>query len=262
MVPQAYKTPEAILIAVLFGRELGFSPLRSLYMISVIQGAPTINAMGMKALALSKGGRIKTIHWDLTSCVLCGIRGEWEEEVEYTWKDAEIAGLVGKDNWRKNPRAMLYARAVSIVCRNQWSDLLGGIYSTEEMIDTYGPEPKDNVTPEVMSSSLTDDALDKIVKRQKEKEVIQSGNPVWESYEFRYHLPTKKAGWNMEQVREQLKQKGFYFNGEDKHWYGNLEFKQLEQYLRPLNKEPEAPAEELPRLEDIPFSYAEEEVNV
>jgi hypothetical protein len=237
MVPQAYKTPESVLIAVLFGRELGFSPLRSLHMISVIQGTPTINAMGMKALALSKGGRFKVIQWDFTKCKLLCIRGDWQEEYEYSWKDAEIAQLTTKDNWKKNPKAMLFARCVSIGCRNMWTDLLGGMYSTEEMIDSLGEEIIDSVDPEQLQHAATEEALDKIVQRKTLPVENQNAPLPWDEYKYRYHLPTKKAGWNMQQVRDSIKAKGFRFNEYDSHWYGSVELVQLKDYLRPLNIE-------------------------
>lgn len=136
MLPQAYKTPEAVLTAILYGKELGFSPIRAVNSIDVIQGKPTLQAQALKALAIQHGGKIETIEWTDKKCSLRGVRGDWKEEVTFTWEDAALQELTSKPNWKKLPKAMLYARCVSILVRNMWADVLGGLYSTEEIKDS------------------------------------------------------------------------------------------------------------------------------
>lgn len=234
MVPATYKTPEAILIAVLFGKELGFSPIRSLYSISVIQGTPTINAQAMKALAISKGAKIKAVEWTSEKCTLVFERGDWKEEVTYSIQDADAAGLTGKDNWKKNRKAMLYARAVSIGCRNQWADVLGGMYSTEELKDAL---LEDDQTEQALAEAATPAALDKIVKPAIEID------PDWYSFKYVYDLPDKVAGKNMGQVKTFLKTKGFRENPENGFWYGNLKMKEFAEYLQNGAPEVEPPSD-------------------
>lgn len=135
MVPAHFKSPADILAAILYGQELGFSPMQSLQSVTVIQGKPALDAYSLKAKILQAGGVIKTIKWDNQICELKGIRGDWEEVVNYTIEDARIAGLAGKDNWKRMPKEMLYARAVSKLGRNQWADVLKGFYTKEEMQD-------------------------------------------------------------------------------------------------------------------------------
>lgn len=135
MLPSHYKTPEAVLTAILYGRELGFSPIRALNSITVIQGRPTLEAQALKALAIAHGGIIKTVEWTDRVCTLECTRGVWTDTATYTLDDAARAGLTTKENWKKMPRAMLYARAVSIVVRNMFADVLGGLYSREEVQD-------------------------------------------------------------------------------------------------------------------------------
>ena len=224
MVPSSYKTPEAILIAVLFGKELGFSPIRSLYSISVIQGTPTINAQAMKALAISKGAKIKALEWTSEKCTLCFERGDWKEEVSYSMQDADAAGLSNKDNWKKNRKAMLYARAVSIGCRNQWADVLGGMYSTEELKDAIS---EDDATEQALDKASTEEELNKIVPSK----VIEA-EPDWYSFKYVYALPHRIPGKNMTQLREWLQTKGFKRNPKDDFWYGNLLVEKLIDYLK------------------------------
>lgn len=141
MAPATYRSPEQVLGAVLYGRELGFSPIRALHMINVIQGKPTLAAEGLKALAIQNGGRIKTVEWTDKICTLECTRGDWVEIGSYSWEDAQTAGLTGKDNWKRMPKPMLYARCVSMLVRNMFADILGGLYSAEEMRDAI-PEPR------------------------------------------------------------------------------------------------------------------------
>lgn len=56
----------------------------------------------------------------------------------------------------------------------------------------------------------------------------------WNHYKYRYHLPVKKEGKDMEAVRMAIKARGFRFNADDKHWYGNERIEKLSEFLRPL----------------------------
>ena len=230
MLPVHYKTPEAVLTAILYGKELGFSPIRSVNAITVIQGRPTLEAQAMKALAIQKGGRVETIEWTNERCTLTCTRGDWKEEFTYTIADANLAGLSGKDNWRRMPKPMLYARCVSTLVRNMFADVLCGLYSTEEMRDE---------APEVIPADPhgTFDAIAKVI--DKPEDDYQPVN--WEGFKFRYHIPPEKAGKDMEAVRDGLRKRGFQLNKEDWHWYGNVEVKKLNDYLRPLNAEQKEP---------------------
>lgn len=147
MLPTHYKSPESVLTAILYGRELGFSPIRALNSITVIQGKPTLEAQALKSLAIAHGGKIKTIEWNDNLCTLECIRGDWTDSVTYTWADATKAGLTTKDNWKRMPKPMLYARAVSTLVRNMFADILGGLYSREEMEDSSPVTIVRDVTP-------------------------------------------------------------------------------------------------------------------
>lgn len=151
MVPAHFKSPADILAAILYGQELGFSPMQSLQSVTVIQGKPALDAYSLKAKILQAGGIIKTIRWDNQICELKGVRGDWEEIVNYTIEDARIAGLAGKDNWKRMPKEMLYARAVSKLGRNQWADVLKGFYTKEEMQDVSGGN-SDNVPAPILTT--------------------------------------------------------------------------------------------------------------
>ena len=58
-----------------------------------------------------------------------------EEITSFTWKDAEGMGLTGKDNWKKMPGFMLWARCLSAGANRIGADLLLGLYTVEELFD-------------------------------------------------------------------------------------------------------------------------------
>jgi len=59
---------------------------------------------------------------------------------------AERAGLAGRDNWRKYPRAMMRNRVISEGIRSVWPAVISGIYTPEE-IQGDDEEMRD-ITPE------------------------------------------------------------------------------------------------------------------
>lgn len=76
---------------------------------------------------------------------------------------------------------------------------------------------------------------------QRQAEVVKHpSSKNWEEYKYRYHLPLKKEGHDMEAVRASIKAKGWKFNSDDKHWYSDDYSEKLAQYIRPLDGRPVA----------------------
>ena len=252
LLPAAYKSPESVLTAILYGRELGFSPMRAINGINIIQGKPTLSADAMKALILSRGGKIKTIEWTDKLCTLEFVRGDWIEKVAYTIQDAALAGLTGKDNWRKMPKAMLYARCVSIGCRNQWADVLGGFYSTEEMRDSTSSQP---VEPEPTRPDI-DLTIADVLPQEIENEPKVKGKKV--DHEVRYRLTFKDPEINFYEWKNRLKKNGFDYNPEHKYWYGKVEYPELASCLV-MDGPPKAKQPAPDHDDDIPEAFYEGE---
>lgn len=76
-------------------------------------------------------------------CVMRGRRKgdtEWQEVV-WTVERAQTLGLLGKDQWKKQPQAMLVARATGEICRLIASDVLHAMpYAREELENETVPE--------------------------------------------------------------------------------------------------------------------------
>ncbi len=125
---------------ILFGRELGFSPIVSMSGIYVIEGKPALSA-NLLASCIKRSGkydyRVKA--WDVTKCVLTfreKVDGKWEDvgESSFTVEDAKSAKVLAKDNWSKYPKAMLFARALSQGERAYCPDVsMCALYVPEEL---------------------------------------------------------------------------------------------------------------------------------
>lgn len=71
-----------------------------------------------------------------------------EEDVKYTYRDAESLGLIGKDNWKKQPGVMMYWRCYSKGANRVCPDLIGGLYTTEELASFTPNAPTIELTEE------------------------------------------------------------------------------------------------------------------
>jgi hypothetical protein len=140
-VPESYRNqPEAVVAAILTGRELGIGPMQALRDIHMVDGRPAFAAQLM--LAKMRQGGIVLLETDSTDerAWIKARRPDTGEvgEFEFTIKEAEVAGLLAKagKSWTKYRKDMLWARAVSRMARRFGSDLLGGlVYSKEELDD-------------------------------------------------------------------------------------------------------------------------------
>lgn len=138
-VPRAMQgRPDEATAAILTGQEVGLQPMAALRSINIIQGTPAMSAMAMRALVQSHGHEVWVDEQTNTRAVVRGRRKGTEQVQASTWTidRAKQLGLTGKDNWTKQPQAMLVARATSECCRLIAADVLLGLpYSAEELAD-------------------------------------------------------------------------------------------------------------------------------
>lgn len=136
-LPRAIRTPEQALAILATGRELGLAPMQSFRQIHVIEGKPTLSADLMVAL-------VKKHHeCEYFQCVEstdeiatyeCKRRGSPKPvRRSFTMKQARQAGITGKHNWKAYPAAMLRARAKSDLARDEFPDVVGGLYDPDEL---------------------------------------------------------------------------------------------------------------------------------
>jgi len=167
LVPKSFANdPGAVISAVEMGLELGLGAWTSLNNIVTIQGKATLTLNAMLSLARSKGVLINIVKdYELVSIerrtkdgikkgsdratVVVITRGEdifspsgklldsRISDYTYTkyWQDAVKAELTEKDNWKRMPRQMLRARAITEALRLYAADILLGMYESTELAD-------------------------------------------------------------------------------------------------------------------------------
>ena len=150
LVPKDFqRNPSNIMVAIVWGSEIGLGALQALQGIAVVNGRPTI--WGDAALALVRGhpacvsvregvdgeGDARTGWCEVTR------RGEEPQRRTFSVDDAKKAGLWGKAGpWTQYPQRMLQLRARGFALRDVFPDALRGVITTEEARDTPA-EPRD-----------------------------------------------------------------------------------------------------------------------
>jgi hypothetical protein len=143
LLPASVKTPEAAVVIIMTGRELGLLPLQALRSISVVEGKPTLSADLLLALAYKSGHCTGYEILELTDekCVVQIARnGIVKPPYSYTIEEARKAGLANRPNWQRHTKAMLRARATAAACRAYFPDVVLGLYTPDEL-DDLSPVP-------------------------------------------------------------------------------------------------------------------------
>lgn len=128
---------EEAVVILMTGRELGLAPMQSLRGIYVVDGKPTLSADMMVAV-IRKSGQCETWRIVESTAERCTIttrrRGE-STDAARTWTraDADRAGVTHKDPWRKYPAVMLRHRCAADLARQEYPDVLLGLYDPDEM---------------------------------------------------------------------------------------------------------------------------------
>lgn len=135
LLPKSITTPEAALLIMWQGRELGIQPLQALGTINVISGKPTISPQLMLAL-IERSGQAEDIKVEVTdevATVTMKRRGRTAHVEVFSYLDAKALGLANKDNWQKQRRTMMKWRAIAACARVVYPDIILGLYTPEEM---------------------------------------------------------------------------------------------------------------------------------
>lgn len=135
-LPKAINTPEKALTLMLAGRELGLGPMQSIRSLYVVDGKPVMSADLMAALVHRKlpGAILRVAESGDTECTVEAARpGSQVTLFAFSLDDAKRADLLGKDNWKKYPRAMLRARCLAEAVRATFPDCLMGVYDPDEL---------------------------------------------------------------------------------------------------------------------------------
>jgi hypothetical protein len=124
-------------VKIALGNSMGFSPAESMQGIDIIQGKPSVGAQ-LRAARMQRAGYTWTVdQCDWKGCILTFYKGDKKLGViSYLEEDATKAGLIGKDNWKKDAPSMFFARAITRGQRRFSPGVLSlDVMSTEEAID-------------------------------------------------------------------------------------------------------------------------------
>lgn len=161
------KSEAQAIVKVMAGAELGIPPFASMTGIHIIQGKPALGANVIATLVKNDPRydyRVKVCNAE--NCVLIWFEnGNQVGEAGFTMTEAQAANLNGKENWKKFPSDMLFARAISRGARRYAPGIFGGspVYTPDELgaetdpdgyIETVvtevsPPRPAEEILPEL-----------------------------------------------------------------------------------------------------------------
>lgn len=144
-IPATYQNnPGAVMLAQEWATARGVDLLTTMQTVAFISGKPVIDATMQRALAMRAGYEVEIGVTDKSATCTLSRDGKPCGSSTYTVEDAKTAGLAGKDNWKKNPKAMLVARATSQTMRWHAPDVMVGVFTEDEVddpVDTLNPVP-------------------------------------------------------------------------------------------------------------------------
>lgn len=150
------------MVKIIAGQELGFSPIVSMTGIHFFQGKVEFSST-LKASLIKDSGKYeyKVLQHTNECCEIAFYQRIGNElkslgtPVFYTIEDAQMAGLLGKDNWKKYRKDMLFAACIRQGTRRYCADVLRGVSSDHDsaLDESDGP-----IDPNALGTSAMDDA--------------------------------------------------------------------------------------------------------
>lgn len=171
--PKQYQgKPADVYLAMAYGAQIGLNPLLAVQNIAVVNGRPAVFGDALTAIAQ---GHAETEQYEdgyledgTAYCII--VRNGRKIYRTFSVEQAKRAGLWGTGTWTKYPERMLLWRARGWAIRDAFADVLMGLWSYEEAVDSTPIER--NVTPEheAKAGSAVDSLKAELKKSKKAKE--------------------------------------------------------------------------------------------
>lgn len=170
-LPVELHTPAQVVAVTLTGQELGIPMMMSLRLIHIVKGKPGSAAELMLAMFFRAGGRVQWLRFDEREAKCRLVRKNGDEHVHtFSVDDARRAGLVHERlkldaAWVKYRPAMLRARCLSAGLRAFAPDVIGGLYTPDELGAEMGaggeiiPEDRNEIAGPMTADPMSDDQI-------------------------------------------------------------------------------------------------------
>jgi predicted NUDIX family NTP pyrophosphohydrolase len=134
-IPDHFKNSAQVAAVILAGRELGVGPMAALRSFYLVNGKLGMDASFVSGRMLAHGIALEWLRDDDECASVRLSRAGMPPYVStFSRQDAERAGLWGSATWRKYPRAMLRARAITAGARAYAADAFSGsVYTPDEL---------------------------------------------------------------------------------------------------------------------------------
>lgn len=135
-------TKDEAFARIVAGASMGMKPIQALNGIAMINGHPTLHSDSIPCVVMASGlvtgMKYKfTGEGDALACTFYIRRKGVEEYQEWTYsmEDARKAGLMNNPVWKNHTKKMLFNRARTWCMRNTFPDVIGNVYTKDEIED-------------------------------------------------------------------------------------------------------------------------------
>ena len=182
------KAEEQIFTLMLIAQSENIHPIKALMAYDVINGQPALKASEALARYMDAGGKIEWIKSDKESAKARFTHpSSGSFEYEYTVEDATDAGLINKDNWKKNLKAMLRARCASGGIKMSYPRCLNNMYLAEEVQDFDTKENNEEIETATIIEETNNIEADKKVLTLKLRK-LDFTNAMIKEFAEKYNL--------------------------------------------------------------------------
>lgn len=153
------KNSDQVYTMMLVAQSENLHPIKAVQMYSIINGMPSLKATEIQSRFQDSGGKLKWIETTNKKAVVELSHPSYDGKYtsEFTIEDATAMGLSVKDNWKKMPKQMLMARAISSGVRAVYPRCLNNMYSEIEAQDMPINEDIDNIEVEDIETVTIED---------------------------------------------------------------------------------------------------------